>query len=44
MEKDKSRAESTVNYSESWILAVLRNEHLFTFKEAAEAVGARLTN
>ena len=36
--KDKSHAEATVNYAETWILAALRNEHVFTFEEAAEAV------
>ena len=36
--KDKSHAEATVNYAETWILAALRNEHFFTFEEAAEAV------
>lgn len=36
--KDKSHAKATVNYAETWILAALRNEHFFTFEEAAEAV------
>lgn len=36
--RDKSHAEGTVNYAETWILAALRNEHFFTFEEAFEAV------
>ena len=36
--KDKSHAEGTVKYAETWILASLRNEHFFTFEEAAAAV------
>ena len=36
--KDKSHAEATVNYAETWILAALRSEHFFTFEEAKEAV------
>lgn len=40
--KDKSHAESTVKYAETWILAALRNEHFFTFEEAASAVRIKL--
>ena len=36
--KDKSHAEATVKNAETWILAALRNEHFFTFEEAADAV------
>ena len=40
--KDKSHAEATVNYAETWILASLRNEHFFSFEEAHEAVKEKL--
>ena len=40
--KDKSHAEGTVNYAETWILASLRNEHFFSFQSARDAVKEKL--
>ncbi len=40
--KDKSHAEASVRYAESWIIAALRNQKFFTIQEVREAVAEKL--
>lgn len=39
---DKPNAEGAVKYATTWILAVLRNHHFFSFKEVRAAVAEKL--
>ena len=40
--KDKSHAEASVRYAESWIIAALRNQKFFTMQEVRKAVAEKL--
>ena len=40
--KDKSAAEASVNFAETWIIAALRDRKFFTVREAQEAAAEKL--
>lgn len=40
--KDKSAAEASVDYAETWIIAALRDRKFFTVQEAQEATAEKL--
>ena len=40
--QDKSHAESSVRFAETWIIAALRNQKFFSIKEVKEAVSQKL--